>query len=163
MQRKVIIALLVAIPVLISVYISFLILNKPKPTGPTATSRLPLATPTPPVVVAGLSLPSANATSAEKDIFFNAARQKAQSVTEITLSSCNPTPQIVKVAPGKQVILKNTDTRERSISVGADNTYLIPARGETKVTANFGQGVGTYAYYCDSSSDAAGILVVTDL
>jgi hypothetical protein len=162
MQRNVLIALAIFIPVLISGYITFLILNKPKPnTTVTRPSQLPVATPTLPIVIDGLSFPSTNATVEETDAFFVSVQAKAQDATGISLSSCNPTPRIAQIGTDKQFAIKNTDNRERFITINQEHTYTIPARGEITVAANFGQGVGVYGYKCDNSPDTVGVLVVT--
>jgi hypothetical protein len=163
MQRNVLIALAIFIPVLISGYVTYTMLNRPKAGSPIRTSQLPVPTPTTPMVIDGLTYPSANASSEEIDRFYASALAKAQGVSEISLSSCNPTPLIIKVAPNKHVVIKNTDARERIISIGSDQTYTVPARGEVTITANFEQGFGVYGYQCDYAPGAVGTIVVTQL
>ena len=161
MQRKILIAVIIIIPILISTFVSILIVNKPKKTVSQDQRVSQPSIPSPsPQIVAGLEFPTTNATSSEIDAFYSKASAKAQNSGEITLSSCNMNPDIIKIAPNKTIVIKNTDTKTRIIHIGRDNSYTVSARGTISVATNFGSGIGTYGVHCDNSKKPVGIIVL---
>lgn len=163
MQRRILIAVIIIIPLLISLFASWLILNRSKKSNsPSQLSQFPTATPTPPDIISGLVFPAFDASSVEKDRFYDAALKKAQRTTEITLSSCNASPPIIKVAPNTQVTINNTDAKERTIAVGRTQKYTVPAKGRVRFAANFDENIGTYGFSCDNGAISTGIIVLTN-
>jgi hypothetical protein len=161
MQRKILIASIIIIPVLISLFVSWLILTKPKSSSQ-RLSQFPTATPTPQDIIEELVFPAHNASTLEIDNFYKTALAKAHSTPEITLSSCNASPKIIKVAQDTAITIQNTDLKARTLMIGRTNKYTIPAKGKITVAANFGKDIGTYGYSCDNAPTSAGIIVLTN-
>lgn len=166
MQRKVIIGLIILIPVLISAFVSFMILNRPGQQqlfpNQNKSTQLPIPTPTSVSIVDNLPFPPPNASTTEVDSFYKEALAKAPESSQITFSSCNPKPFIIKIISGQKLRVNNTDSKERAIAIGRDQTDIIPARGSTTITPTAAQGIGVYGIHCDGSKKVNGLLVVTN-
>ncbi len=110
-----------------------------------------------------LTHPSANASQEEKNVYFDLVRNHAQTADALVLKSgCTPVPLVISLQLKKTFVIKNSDTVNHTIVFNKDHIYAVAAGTYKEVTADFGSiGAGIYQYGCDGSSEAVGIVLVS--
>jgi len=108
-----------------------------------------------------LKTPPQSASETEKAAHFAVVNRLARTTEFLDLSTCFGNPLAFRVQEGAIFTIKNNDTVEHTLQISQKYLYTVAAKGERKLTANFGFGPGVYGYGCDNSPDARGILFVT--
>lgn len=107
------------------------------------------------------NFPPENATDEEKAKHFAAVNTLAQEGDRLEINDCQVSPPILKVKNKQNFQIVNTGDTDQAIYVTKE--YNIPAGQTITVTADFGHGVGTYGYGCQSIPNSLiGIILVTD-
>ncbi len=145
----------------------------------TRTSKTPLTTvttPAPsasPIVTASssptsaddekqlLNTPSQTSSQADKNTYAQLVSKYVKAVDNFDIKNCSPQPLAAQVKDGMIFTAKNSDSSPHTLLLDSAHRYQIPAKGQLKITANFGHGPGIYGYGCDQSTGAVGIFLVT--
>ncbi|MBI3342240.1 hypothetical protein HY024_03910 [Candidatus Curtissbacteria bacterium] len=84
----------------------------------------------------------------------------AQQSDYLDIGKCAPKPLVFKITVGDFVNLRNLDTVDHTLSFNPETQFLVAAGTTRQVKADFFKiGPGVYAYGCDKSSQAVGILL----
>ena len=105
--------------------------------------------------------PADNAPQTEKNAFFALVKKSAKKGNVITVAGCQPSPAILEVKKGQDIEVKNTDTADYSIILGA--RYALP--GQKTITIKGILNAGVHGYHCEGLSDHSnpqGIFFVTE-
>jgi hypothetical protein len=107
-----------------------------------------------------LKTPTASSTPQERAAFAELVRKSAVTTETLDITSCRINPIAISAQLGSKITLKNTDTFPHAISFGAPVVYEVGPRSSRVMTFDFKKDAGIYAYGCDNSRDAAGIILL---
>lgn len=83
---------------------------------------------------------------------------QAKASPALDITNCHPEPIVLKTKIGSSITLVNKSSKNHKIVVNQKDIYTVNANGSSKITPVFEHGSGAYAYTCDSSTKAVGIL-----
>jgi len=108
-----------------------------------------------------LNPPAQDAPREEKERHFKIAQNIAQVAPYLDITECEtPKPLVFKVKYGEKFTVKNNDSGERTITIGAGQTFSIPPDGTKDILPVFDKGPGVYGYGCDYSAREVGLILV---
>lgn len=111
---------------------------------------------------AALNPPGENASEDEKQRHTDLIFKLATDTDVLRISNCEPSPVVMRVVNKRDFTVRNTDSTDRTIFIDGERQYVIPAQGETVLTADFGKASGIYGYGCDLSNKGVGVFLVTE-
>lgn len=97
-----------------------------------------------------------------KKEFVEAVARHATPTTSVNVTGCLPQPIIAEVKLGSNIIIRNDGDSQITIELTqahGNPTYIYHFDQKTvsNLKADFGKGLGAFAYYCNHSKDPVGI------
>lgn len=98
---------------------------------------------------------------------FAAVDKIATPVMEIDITNCQATPQIIKIAPYFDVLVRNNDVVERTISFSLSSgtkSFTVPGGSSTKIPTIFYTSLPlplAQGFSCDNSTSPVGAIVIS--
>ncbi len=84
----------------------------------------------------------------------------AVSAPYLDITSCSPSPQILKVKANTLLVVKNSSTKEHLITLNEKSAYSIGPHKNTSILLNTYPVVpGSYLYHCDQNLNVGMIFV----
>ena len=109
-----------------------------------------------------LNTPGVGASEEERNQHFDLVVRLATTTGELNISGCTPTPVVLAIKRGEELVVRNDDSADRSIVFNEESIYSIPARSTQTITGFFERGPGIYGYGCDALPNAVGMFFVTE-
>ena len=106
-----------------------------------------------------LATPNASSSPSERAAYADLVRANAQAKDSVEIASCVANPVAVSVKAGKVLTFRNKDAKAHTISFGKPDQFLIEGGKSVEVPGDF-RKQGIYAYGCDGSRDAIGVMLV---
>lgn len=109
-----------------------------------------------------LNPPGSNASEEEETRYYDLVAETAETAATLDLSGCRPKPTAMEVTWNQTFKVRNQDALPHILVINADYEYLIPARSQKEIVADFGKGPGVYGFGCDESEEAVGVILLTE-
>jgi plastocyanin len=110
-----------------------------------------------------LNMPSKDASPEELQAHHVLVEKLAVNAGEVAIgANCGMSPIVLKIQLGKDVVFKNNDSVDHIITFTETRSFAVAANTSVTVPADFGQGVGTYSYMCDTNTAAVGVVSVVE-
>ena len=109
-----------------------------------------------------LNPPKDDASAEEKKNHFLIAQSIAKEAPYLNITTCKRgNPLVFKIKDGEEFVVKNEDSIEHTISMGANQNFRIAAHSTIAILPEFKIGPGIYGYGCDASENEVGMILVT--
>jgi|SRR5581483_11029295 len=96
-----------------------------------------------------------------KKSFLDAVIKNSVVTSQVDITNCQPQPLIAQIKLASEFLIKNGGpavTIELTQAHGDPKyTYQFEKNSQRTIQADFGKGVGAYAYYCNRSKDPVGV------
>jgi plastocyanin len=111
--------------------------------------------------IALMNPPRPDASQEEKTKHFEVVLKLAEDAEVLRLNDCNKaTPLVLKVKPGQDLKVENSESVDHTIAISQDHTFKIPAGTTTTIKAEFGKDRGAFGYICDNIGGVVGFFLL---